>query len=238
MFLFECKDRNSDLDYKPFIYLCIAMTPYVNIHSHREGGPGTITVVSYRLGSGAPTPPAPFSAGIHPWDTAAAIDLCPEYDYLKRADIIAVGEIGLDRLKGADIDCQREIFAAQLEIAARRGLPVIIHCVRAFGEVAALLKQFPSVRAVFHGYTGSVEQTVQLILSGHYVSLGEVSLRSAKTIRAAKAVVPPERLFLETDDSLTAIEKIYDTASRELGIPPERLKEQIYSNYQTLFEGK
>lgn len=209
------------------------MTPYVNIHSHREGGPGAITVRSYRLGVGDPVPPAPFSAGIHPWDAAIVADPEPEYEFLRRADIVAVGEIGLDRPRGGDIERQKEIFAAQLEIASRRGLPVVIHCVRAFGEVMSLLEHYPSVRAIFHSYTGSQEQTVQLINSGHYISLSEVSLKSPKTVESARNI-PHDRLFLETDDSPATIEQIYETASAALDIPSGKLKEQIYKNLNSI----
>jgi TatD DNase family protein len=213
------------------------MTPYVNIHSHRAGDPGTITVCSHRLGTGDPTPPAPYSAGIHPWDADAITDLRPQYEFLRHADMAAVGEIGLDYIKGVDRERQKEIFAAQLEIASERGLPVIIHCVKAFEDVMSLLGRHPAVTAVFHGYTGSREQTARLINSGHCISLGEVSLRSAKTVVSAKNI-PLDRLFLETDDRVAAIEQVYETASSALDIPLAKLKERIYDNYSTLFVRK
>ncbi len=213
------------------------MIPYVNIHSHRAGAQGTITVRSHRLGTGDITPPAPFSAGIHPWDADIVANTGQLYEYLRNANIAAVGEIGLDHIKSVDRDKQAEIFAAQLEIASERGLPVIIHCVRAFGDVMAILGHYPSVKAVFHGYIGSAEQTAQLINSEHCISLGEVSLKSPKTMEAARNI-PLERLFLETDDSDITIEQIYTTASAALGIPQEQLKEQIYHNYIRVFGNK
>ncbi len=213
------------------------MIPYVDIHSHHPGDAGTINVRSLRLGMDDPLPPAPYAAGIHPWDACAIADPWPEYEFLRHAGIAAVGEIGLDYLKGADRERQKDVFASQLEIAAERSLPVIIHCVRAFDDVMAMLGRYRSVKAVFHGYIGNTEQTVRLINSGHYISLGETSLGSTKTVAAA-GTIPPERLFLETDDRPVAIERVYQTASAALGIPPDRLKESIYDNYLTLLKGK
>jgi TatD DNase family protein len=213
----------------------LIMVPYIDIHSHRGGSPEVITLRSHRLGLDCPTPAVPYSAGIHPWDAGTATDA--EYDFLRHADIAAIGETGLDYLKDVDRERPREVFAAQLEIASRRGLPVIVHCVKAFADVMAMLGRYPTITALFHGYTGSCEQTAQLIKSGYYISLGEVSLKSGKTVESARNT-PPARLFLETDDKPITIEQIYAEASTALNIQLDVLKEQIYNNYITLFGTK
>lgn len=210
------------------------MIPYIDIHSHRAGIENSITVRSHRLGTCEVEPPAPFSAGIHPWDAAAITDPEALYEYLRNAGVAAIGEIGLDYAVGTDRDIQMEVFEKQCGIASQRGLPVIVHCVKAFGDIVKVFRGAPDVKVVMHGYIGSPEQTKTAGESGFFLSLGGVSLRSPKTLDGL-ATFPAERLLLETDDSGITIREIYAQASEKLQIPLQELKELIYNNYKTLF---
>ncbi|MDE5851739.1 MAG: TatD family hydrolase, partial [Alistipes sp.] len=122
----------------------------------------------------------------------------------------------------------------QLQLARQYGLPVVIHCVRAFNEVMRELAACPPRTAIFHGFIGSPEQARQVVAAGHYLSFGERTFRSPKTVEAMRST-PLERLFLETDDSPTPIEEIYRRAAERLGIPEARLQEAALANYKTIF---
>lgn len=89
------------------------MLPYVNIHTHRQTGSG----IELR------------TAGVHPWD-AATQDAATLGQRLGGAQ--AVGETGLDFVRGADRAAQLSALRTQLRLARERGLPVVLHCVRAF----------------------------------------------------------------------------------------------------------
>ena len=70
----------------------------------------------------------------------------------------AVGEIGLDYYwQEVPRDLQKEVFRAQLALAQRLDMPVIVHDREAHGDSLAIVKEFPGVRGVFHCYSGSVE---------------------------------------------------------------------------------
>lgn len=209
------------------------MIPFIDIHTHHPGGEG-ISVLSHRMGTGEPAPRKPFSEGAHPWDAAKTVGMEGILDSLRTDDIAAVGEIGLDKLH-PEYGLQKEIFEAQLAVAQQRQLPVIIHCVKALEDVMNILSGYRLPGVIFHGYTGSPEQTLRLQRAGYYISAGEVSLHSARTI-ASLRVFSTDRLFLETDDSGTTIDAVYLSASRLLDIPMEQLKAIIYDNYQKLFE--
>lgn len=188
---------------------------YVNIHTHRSAGHG----IELR------------TAGIHPWEA----DRVPVASLLPLADTVqAIGETGLDFAKGAPREAQYAAFRAQLELARQHNLPVILHCVRAFEEVMRELRACPPPTAIFHGFIGSTEQARQAIAAGHYLSFGERSFRSPKTVEAMRAT-PPTRLFLETDDSETPIGEIYDRAAQLLGQPVETLAANTLENYKRLF---
>lgn len=189
-------------------------TPYVNIHTHRPTGRGL----------------EPASVGIHPWDAAGA-DADSLCEALGRAQ--AVGEIGLDYLH-PDREAQRRLFEQQLELAETAGMPVVLHCVKAFEPMMTLLGGFRLRAVIFHGFIGSPQQAARAVAAGYYLSFGPRSLRSPRTVQAL-ATVPSERLFLETDDDPTPIESIYAEAARLLGLPLDRLRETLYTNYLRIF---
>lgn len=210
---------------------------YIDIHTHlrREG---VLCLVSYGLGrDNIPSDPGgPFSAGIHPWDAGGITsDMLENYTaYLMDASIQAVGEIGLDYMRGGDRERQKYVFKAQLDIAAQRSLPVIVHCVRAFNDLFPLLRLYPGTPFILHGYTGSPELTSRVMEAGCYFSLGERSIGSAKTVMAFEKV-PVSRIFAETDDSDISIEHIYKRIAEIKNTDVEELMAVISDNYKKIF---
>jgi len=115
----------------------------------------------------------------------------------------AVGEIGLDRWKpDLAYEGQEEVFLAQLGIAAKRNLPVSIHCLQAWGRTLELLQQNarPQRGFVLHSYGGPMEMILALAKLGGYFSfpgyfLHDRKLRQRETFKH----VPADRLLVETD---------------------------------------
>ena len=202
-----------------FAYLCQKMElapTYVNIHTHRPAGRG----IELR------------TVGIHPWN-AGRIPVASLLPLDETAQ--AIGETGLDFARPVPKEVQYAAFRTQLELARQYGLPVILHCVRAFDEVMRELKTRPPRAAIFHGFIGSPEQARQAIAAGHYLSFGERTFRSPKTVEAMRAT-PLSRLFFETDESETPIEKLYERASQLLDQQEELLIRGTLENYKKLFE--
>jgi TatD DNase family protein len=117
--------------------------------------------------------------------------------------VVAIGETGLDYHYDHSLHHdQRRVFAQHLKIAAELNLPVIIHCRKAFEETIEILDRHgTNVRkVVLHCFSGSAEQAQMLIPKGYYFSFtGVVTFKNAEKTRRAAAVVPVERLMLETD---------------------------------------
>ncbi|MDL2320084.1 TatD family hydrolase [Alistipes sp. OttesenSCG-928-B03] len=212
------------------------MPRFVDIHTHNmQPQPDTVAVYSHRIGHGALPPEGmPFSAGVHPWD-AAAVDLESALAYLETAPAVAVGEIGLDFATDIDRTRQAEVFAAQLRIAERRCLPVVIHCVRAYNEALRILNDFSLQGVVFHAYTGSEQQTQALLDAGYFISVGRRSLHSPKTVAALRALLPLDRLFAETDDDPDTVAYIYKGMAAALGVAERELEVQIMDNFKRIF---
>ena len=197
---------------------------YVNIHTHRPTGRDIEL----------------HTAGIHPWEAgerpveAAMQALKTE---LARGQAQALGEIGLDFAKAADSktrDAQTALFRAQLALACERGLPVVLHCVRAFEETMRLLREQRPRAVIFHGFIGSPEQARQAAASSCFLSFGERSFASPRTV-AALQITPLAQLFLETDESPTPIGEVYARAAALLGIPVETLQAATADNYRRIF---
>jgi TatD DNase family protein len=133
--------------------------------------------------------------GVHPHQAADREDPSSVVD--DRA--VAVGEIGLDFFRDyAPRDDQRRVFAAQLELATARGLPVVIHCRAAEDEVAQLLGDFAGV-VVLHCFS-SLELLPVALERGYYVSFaGNVTYPKAEELRDAARRVSAERILVETD---------------------------------------
>lgn len=206
-------------------YICRVMADYVNIHTHRPTGRCT----ELR------------TAGIHPWEAARELAAVRSEGLAGRlgealAGAQALGETGLDFACSTDREAQTELLRAHLRLARKRGLAVMLHCVRAFEPLMRELAACPPPAAIFHGFIGSPEQARQAVAKGYYLSFGERTFASRKTLEALREV-PSDRLFFETDDSPAAIETIYARAAEVRRTTVEELRRATAENYRRLFGG-
>jgi len=171
------------------------------------------------------------TAGIHPWDaatgTSAALMPLPD-------GVQAIGEIGLDRCCGVGMERQTALLREQLELARACGLPVVLHCVRAFEPLMDELAACEPRAVIFHGFIGSLRQARRAWERGYCLSFGERTFASPRTEEALRAA-PPDRLFFETDTSATPIETIYARAAALRGETIEELKQATRINYERIF---
>ena len=147
-----------------------------------------------------------FSAGVHPHRAGgfgerpgdAAVTAAAAID---RVGAVAVGEIGLDyHYDFAPRAVQQAVFEAQVELAASRGLPVIIHTREATADTMTVLKHASGVTGVMHCFTGTVDEARQALDLGFHISLsGIVTFPRADALRDVARFVPEDRLLVETD---------------------------------------
>ncbi len=138
-----------------------------------------------------------YSVGIHPWDSEKPVTLRTLKSLVAMArneQIVAIGECGFDRLRGADMEKQRQIFDFHARLAERYNKPLIIHSVKANDElIAAIRRHRPSVEWIIHGFRGKPELARQLIREGFSISL------SSKYNPTVAQIIPTEKLYHETD---------------------------------------
>ena len=174
------------------------------------------------------------TAGIHPWEAASVPEDASAGLDLSDAD--AIGETGLDFACDVDRNAQESVFRMQLQLAQQAGLPVVIHCVRAFEPVMKILAEYRLPAVIFHGFIGSAEQAQRAVGTGYHLSFGERSFASPKTVEAMKNV-PRDRMFFETDESDTPIIDLYERAARLRGITRDKLMETVSRNVRHVFFG-
>lgn len=137
--------------------------------------------------------------GTHPWYALRHDDVLFK-KLLTNHPALGVGEIGLDSLKGEQT--QESVFESQLIIAAELNRPCVIHCVKSFDKIAAILKKLKTkpTALLFHGFSGTLPQADFLSRFNAYFSFsGSVLKENKDKIRAVLAALPVDRLLAETD---------------------------------------
>ena len=180
------------------------------------------------------------AVGSHP-DAADEVNaqVLEEYRTLCKLNpkIRAIGEIGLDyHYEDIPREIQLQAFRSQMSLAAELDLPVIVHERDAHADGMSVVKEFPTVKGVFHCYSGSLEMARELIDLGWYIGFtGVLTFKNARKAVEVAANIPLERLVLETDCPYMAPEpfrgkrndpsKLYRMAERLAEIRGLSLKE-------------
>ncbi len=158
-----------------------------------------------------------YTVGLHPsevgvdWESAVArIEPFFSPNTLPASHPVGIGEIGLDyfrlpsdpTLRAETIALQKSAFAAQLQIAARLDTPIVIHSRSAHDDCLEMILNSPvnPARCVFHCFSGTVDQALQL--DAHDISIsitGIITFKSATTLREVAHALGPDRLMVETD---------------------------------------
>ncbi len=153
------------------------------------------------------------SLGLHPIDIAKMSDKeVDEYLGFVRAhkeDIVAIGEIGLDRHWFKDEKEQKrfkEVFVRCLELAKELDLPVLLHTRKAEQECFEIVKNLGMEKVVFHCYGGNLTLAKQIIDAGYFISL-TTNINNSSNAKDIAKKFPLERLMTETDSPFLSPEK-------------------------------
>lgn len=145
------------------------------------------------------------TVGVHPHDTKNWDDsFIPQLEKLTdHKKVVAIGEIGLDYYYDfSPRDIQLIAFEAQINLAIKKTLPVIIHNRDSNDDVMAIARKYKDsgLRAQFHCFAGSIDDARELIEMHHFISFpGNVTFKNADSIRNVVSRIAVENLLLETD---------------------------------------
>lgn len=211
---------------------------FIDIHTHKtDSEPGSVAIRNILSDFDDLPVGGCYSVGLHPWylkeDQA---DQLPKglINAAKDRHVLAIGECGLDTRCAPPLDLQRRVFLRQIELAMSVDKPLIIHCVRAFDEVLAMLRRSQvSVPVIFHGFCRSETLALKIIDDGHLLSFGRHLYK--RTVAEVFRKLPPDRVFLETDDAEIPISDIYAIASEILGKDISTISVDIEHRFKQIF---
>lgn len=164
---------------------------------------------------------------------------------------VAIGECGLDyHHRYAPAPVQAELFSGQIGLARRLGLPLIVHTRDAAADTLALLKsEGPGHPTLIHCFSYGPAEAEAFLDAGCFLSFaGNLSYKSAQSLREALVLVPEDRLLLETDSPYLNpeprrgrpatpldVERSYRLAAELRGSSLEDLAARVSMNGRTFF---
>jgi TatD DNase family protein len=176
--------------------------------------------------------------------------------------VVGIGETGLDyyRLNGrsvADMHWQRERFRTHIRAARELAKPLVIHTRQASDDTLAILREEGEdgstgcAGGVFHCFTEDVEVARQALDLGFYISFsGILTFKSAQNLREVAALVPLDRLLIETDSPYLApvpyrgktnnpsyVPFVAAQLALIRQLPVQDIAEATSRNFETLFSG-
>lgn len=200
------------------------------------------------------------SIGIHPSDSKDLNDtelerlekLCLEHSVRQGGKVVAVGEIGLDYYwDEPERAIQKKWFEAQIEMARRVKLPLIIHSREAAQDTMEIMKRLHTeeIGGIIHCYSYSVELAREFLDMGFYFGIGGVvTFQNAKKLLEVVKELPLERIVLETDSPYlapvpnrgrrnTSLNLPYVVAkiAQLKGISEEEVMRQTYRNAELVY---
>jgi TatD DNase family protein len=225
--------------------------PFVDLHTHHQtNAAAVVSVLNFSqkdFENDQITEGAHFrSAGLHPWflnKENFKYDFEKLTQLVQNQNVIAIGECGLDKLKGEDMAFQTRVFDDQIHLAESVSKPVVIHCVRAFGEIIAVKKRLiPAVPLIIHGFNKNEAVLTELLHHDFFISIGSAILlkngQNTEGEMLAKIIhkIPLDRLFFETDEAENVpISEIYAAAAKALDLDLSNLKSIIHRNFKATF---
>lgn len=151
------------------------------------------------------------SVGVHPnssteWDSGAEHQIA---EFARDPSVVAVGESGLDffRDRAAPAE-QYAAFSAHIRLAKQNDKTLVIHTRDSMDQALdQLTEEGPPSRLIFHCWSGTEKQMGRALDLGAYISFaGNVSFKNAAQLREVAAIVPDDRLLVETDSPFLAPE--------------------------------
>ena len=170
-----------------------------------------------------------YALGIHPLYTPQAADEDLEalagalQQHQADPRLVAVGEIGLDGfVPGLDPARQWRFYRAQLQLAQRFGLPVILHVRRSADRLLKGLREVPVRGGIAHAFNGSVQQAQAFIALGFKLGFGgAVTYERALQLRRLAQALPEDAIAMETDAPDIPPHWLYRTAAERAAGQPQ-----------------
>ena len=210
------------------------MTRLFDFHTHRQDARDALISVDPRQFD--PQPGLWYSLGFHPWQQVEALT---EEDFgllehcARHPQVLAIGEAGMDSLRGGSLEAQAAVFTRHLRLADAMKKPLVVHSVRTTRQILDIRQQsgFTGVTLAMHGMRGNANVARTLLETGCFLSFG------MRFNPAAVLATPLDRLLIETDDSEDAILDVAAQVAATLNLPVEEVASLAADNAHRLLFG-
>ena len=212
------------------------MTPdIIDCHTHHADATAALIAVDPRQFD--PQPGLWYSVGYHPWHD---VDKLTEADFkllelhAHHPQVLAIGETGLDSLRGADLETQSSVFVRHLQVAHATSKPVVVHCVRTAQRIIDERRKagLTAVPLAIHGMRANERIARTLLDAGCYLSFG------IRFNPATLLATPPDRMLIETDEAPATIREVASAIGDVLGMPYYQVIKTAAENTQRLLNGR
>ncbi|MBE6359102.1 MAG: hypothetical protein E7057_07645 [Lentisphaerae bacterium] len=166
----------------------------------------------------------------HPWKMPSFFDRSKLPEPAQLISFAALGETGIDKLRGSSPEIQQCYFNALLQVAYECKKPVVIHCVRAWQEIFSLLKPY-RLQVMFHGFRGSPELLQELWKRNYTVSFHPLVCRSSGLLSMLKNA-GGRYGFESDDDTEISVPQVIEKAGTLTGIADmEKITDQNFADF-------
>lgn len=195
-----------------------------------------------------------FTIGFHPSQcgTVSPDDISGLLgDILHERSVVAVGECGMDfHWDFGSASDQRELFEAQIHLANKYSLPIVVHNRDATAQILEVLQYIkPNTGGVMHCFEADKTAAAAFLDLGMHISFaGNLTFKRNSNLRDVCAYIPDDRFLLETDspyltpepfrgkaNSPALITYIYECAANQRKTSIEKMCELVYCNSSKLF---
>ena len=203
------------------------------VDAHTHNLQSTDAIISVEPATFSPLPDRLYSLGLHPWHTDAVTDadMSQLASHALHPQVVAIGETGLDTLRGAPLMRQTQILERHLRLAEELGKPVILHSVRTAQQVVQCCRREGiTVPRAIHGMRGNQRVAQTLLDAGFYLSFGP------RYNPTALLDTPRNRLLIETDDTGLTIAQVASLIAPTLQLTTQELASIATQNLQQFLD--
>ena len=184
----------------------------------------------------------PITLSAHPWDSDRfnLSEFVSSYEYVKSREdlkVVGIGEIGVDRLRGAPLRDQISQLGELVSFSSEVGLPMVFHCVKSLEDILKVLNdQSVTYTCLFHDFNGSSQMIDRVIQMGHLIGVGRSIFRDNSRIMKSFSNISLDHILLETDDLNIEIGQIYAKVAEIKNVTVDQVRLKMIRNSAKIFE--
>lgn len=207
----------------------------IDIHTHHLDAAHAVIAVSPQ--QFAPQPGLYYAVGLHPWwlDDATPDQLSLLEQVATHPQVVAIGETGLDGLRGPSLEVQRRWLEHHVRVAINVQKPLVVHMVRTAQPLIDTLRRAMAGRhldVIVHGMRGNAQVAAMLLKAGFCLSFGQ------HFNPQALLATPRDRLFIETDDAPITIQQVAKEVAHALGMSHDDVMTLVADNAARVLVGQ